>query len=95
MEFNRCMRGADITNFENAKAKFERAGYKLPDVVFWNVDSRQNNTPVRHDERGVALVSGLTPNIFRQVLGADIVSPEAMMLEVLNSEKYDFVKSCL
>lgn len=91
MEFNRCMRGSDITNFENARRKFENAGYKLPDVVFWNVDSRNDNMPVRHDERGVALVSGLTPNIFRQVLGADIVSPEAMMLEVLNSERYDFV----
>lgn len=95
MEFNRCMRGSDITNFENAKHKFESAGYTLPDVVFWNVNSRNDNFPVRHDESGVALVSGLTPNIFRQVLGADIVSPEETMLSVLDTEKYDFVKLVL
>lgn len=32
MEFNTCMLNADKTNFENAKQKYERYGYKLPEI---------------------------------------------------------------
>lgn len=83
------------TNFEEAKRKFESSGYKLPELVFWNVASRNNNMPVRFNEDGVAMVSGLTPTIFTSVLGSKITSPEAMMLDTLQKEDYDFVVSCL
>ncbi|MBQ5327123.1 MAG: DUF2828 family protein [Oscillospiraceae bacterium] len=87
MEFDGCMDGASITNFENAKAKFARYGYKLPQVVFWNVASRNRQQPVRMNEQGVALVSGANPRIFSMVAGG-IVSPYTMMMEVLESERY-------
>lgn len=83
------------TNFEEAKRKFESAGYELPDLVFWNVASRNDNIPVRFNEDGVALVSGLTPTIFTSVLGSKITSPEAMMIETLNKKEYDFVTTCI
>lgn len=82
-------------NFEVAKDKFEAKGYKLPEVVFWNVASRNDNIPVRFNEEGVALVSGLTPTIFTSVLGSKITSPEAMMIETLKKEEYDFVTTCI
>ena len=47
MEFDSCTNDADMTNFESAKAKFERAGYKLPSLVFWNVNSFNRQQPVR------------------------------------------------
>ncbi len=87
MEFDGCMNGASITNFEKAKSKFARYGYKLPQVVFWNVASRNRQQPVRMNERGVALVSGANPRIFSMVAG-DIVSPYTMMMEILESERY-------
>lgn len=87
MEFDNCMDGASITNFKNAKAKFARYGYKLPQVVFWNVASRNRQQPVRMNEQGVALVSGANPRIFSMVAGG-IVSPYTMMMEVLESERY-------
>ena len=87
MEFNRCVENADMTNFEDAKAKFEAAGYTLPTVVFWNVQSRNVQQPVTKNEQGVVLVSGCTPRIFSMVTSGDY-SPYSFMLEVLGTERY-------
>lgn len=95
MQFDSMTSNSDLTNFENAKRKFKEAGYDMPNMVFWNVDSRSDDTPVRHNEQGVALVSGLTPNIFKQVLLKEFSTPRDMMIETLMSERYDFVKETL
>lgn len=87
MEFDSCICGADITNFEYAKSLFESHGYELPQVVFWNAQSRMRQQPVRMNEAGVALVSGCTPRLFSMVAG-ETVSPYQTMLEILGSERY-------
>ena len=87
MEFDRCVSNARSTNFKNAKAKFEAHGYNLPDIVFWNVASRNRQQPITKNERGVALVSGCTPRLFEMV-ASGTVNPYAFMLEVVESERY-------
>lgn len=87
MEFNSCVRNASLSNFENAKHRFEKHGYKLPQIVFWNVASRNRNQPVTMNEQGVSLVSGCTPRLFSMVAGGKL-SPYAVMMEVLESERY-------
>ena len=87
MEFDCCTEDASMTNFEYAKLKYQRHGYKLPEVVFWNVQSRNNQQPVRRNEQGVALISGVTPRIFSMVAG-ELVSPYELMMEVLENERY-------
>lgn len=87
MEFDWCAQDAGLTNFEHAKQLFAENGYKLPEVVFWNVASRYGNQPVTMNEQGVALVSGCTPRIFAMVAGGNM-SPYAVMMEVLGSERY-------
>ena len=87
MEFDACAEGADVTNFEYAKKRFEEAGYKLPRVVFWNVQSRNAQQPVTQNEQGVALVSGCSPRIFG-MLTAGTLSPMGYMLDILGSERY-------
>ena len=87
MEFDFCARNASLTNFEQAKRRFARCGYRLPRVVFWNVQSRNEQQPVRSNEQGVALVSGCTPRIFSQVMSGDM-DPYRNMLYVLGSERY-------
>ena len=87
MEFDCCAKGADITNFEYAKRLFAEAGYQLPRVVFWNVQSRNRQQPVTMNEQGVALVSGCSPRIFSMVTGGNL-SPMSYMLEVLGAERY-------
>lgn len=91
MEFNACVKNAGTTNFNNAKAKFEAAGYKLPEVVFWNVASRNRQQPVTKNEQGVALVSGCTPRLFSQVVDGSLaaMTPYEFMLDVLGGERYE------
>lgn len=88
MEFNRCVQNAGATNFENAKTKFAAHGYQLPRVVFWNVQSRNQQQPVTQNEQGVALVSGCTPRIFSMVSDG-MLSPLGYMMEILGAERYE------
>ena len=88
MEFDCCARGAELTNFEYAKKIFAEAGYDLPRVVFWNVQSRNKQQPVTQNEQGVALVSGCSPRIF-SMLKSGTLSPLGYMLDILGAERYE------
>ena len=92
MEFDSCTESADLTNFAYAKQLFERCGYQLPKVVFWNVQSRNRQQPVRMNERGVILVSGCTPGIFSMAASGKIdfskPDPVELMKEILLGERY-------
>ena len=87
MEFDCCIRNADTVHFKHAQAKFAAHGYKLPQIVFWNVASRNRQQPVTQNEQGVALVSGVTPRLFSMIAGGEL-SPFAFMMDVLNSDRY-------
>ena len=92
MEFDWCTRDASVTNFEYAKQLFRQHGYRLPRVVFWNVQSRNRQQPVSMNEQGVALVSGCTPRIFSQVMSGEM-DPMRNMLNVLGGERYAIIRA--
>ena len=92
MEFDSCAHGASQTNFEHAQAMYRRHGYRLPRVVFWNVQSRGRQQPVRMNEHGVALVSGCTPRIFSQVMAGD-TDPYTNMMNTLGDERYAAIRA--
>lgn len=87
MEFDQAVDNASLTNFENAKIKFEERGYKLPDIVFWNVASRNTCQPVTKNDNGAVLVSGCTPRLFSMV-ASGTMNPFTFMTEVVESERY-------
>jgi hypothetical protein len=72
---------------ENAYAA---AGYKLPQVVFWNLTGRAGNNPVTHNKLGTALVSGFSPSIVKSVLGGDDLTPMNVMLKTVMQARYNF-----
>jgi len=88
MEFDSCTE--DTTNFQYAGRLFAKYGYRLPEVVFWNVASRNRQQPVRANDQGATLVSGCSPRIF-SMLKAGVLSPYAFMMEVLSSERYAMI----
>lgn len=87
MEFNHACRNR--TNFEVVQDKFEAAGYKMPKLAFWNVNGREGNVPVSADTKDVALISGASPAIVKNVLSGKDFTPKGIMLETLMSERYE------
>ena len=92
MEFDDCTADAQLTNFGYAKQLFEEHGYKLPQLVFWNVESHRRNVPVEKNEQGVILVSGVSPRIFAMVKSKNY-DPYTFMFDVICSERYDCIKA--
>lgn len=88
MEWNVCTYDADMTNFEYAKKLYERNGYRLPQLVFWNVNKIRTQHPVHMNELGVALVSGCSPSIFELVM-TDDMNPKTFMDNIILSERYE------
>ncbi len=88
MEFDFCAGNADVTNFECAKAEYAKYGYKLPQIIFWNVNSRNLQQPVKINDQGVALVSGCNPQIFSMLKSGNL-EPYKFMMSVLSSKRYE------
>ena len=77
------------TMMEAEKKRWARYGYKLPSVVFWNVNAAfKNNIPAIRE--GFSYVSGFSPVMIETILsGKDGID---LMLEKLNSERYKMIR---
>jgi hypothetical protein len=67
---------------------YDVAGYTMPQIVYWNIQSRNGGVPVAFDKQGTALVSGFSPAIMTSLLGGDIESPQQIMDKTILSERY-------
>lgn len=90
MQFDRCTR-FDDSAFEMICRKYEDAGYKMPGIVWWNLNSApNNNVPVTFSQKGTALVSGFSPAILKAILSGnfDEMSPIGVMTKAIASDRY-------
>ena len=101
MEFNSCVvtnsgygRNIDKRLFKVIADKYAEHGYKLPRLVFWNINSRTGTIPVKENDLGVALVSGFSPAIVKMVL-SNKTDPFECLVEQLNTERYDAVETAV
>ena len=79
----------ELSTFEYFKRQFAEIGYKMPELIFWNVASREEKVPVTMNEEGVKLVSGGSKNIIDIVLNTESINPLDFMKKVL--ERYRFI----
>lgn len=91
MEFNQATRQSDSA-IQMIRRQYDESGYSLPQIIFWNIQSRSKNFPVRHNESGTALISGLSPSIVKSVLGGKEMTPVSIMNETINSERYSIIE---
>jgi hypothetical protein len=88
MEFNNYNVGG-FTAQDMIEDLYELAGYTMPKLVYWNIHARgDNNKPVQFDKEGVALVSGFSPALLKNLLAGKDLSPYTMMMDVIGSERY-------
>lgn len=72
------------TLMENIAKEWAQYGYKLPKVIFWNLNAMQDNIPAIGD--GFSYVSGCSPVALKTILsGGDAYT---LMYRTLNSERY-------
>lgn len=105
MEFDSCAvrngssgyygrKRADANLFKQIEKTYRQYGYKLPRLVFWNVNSRTGTIPIRENDMGVALVSGFSVNICKMVMSGQ-TDPFLCLLETLNVERYQPIEDIM
>ena len=75
------------------KARYEAKGYKIPHVVFWNVNAANATFHASANDAGVSLVSGYSPSVFKAVMDNIGTTPLELMLSIINSDRYKEVRA--
>lgn len=70
---------------------YAESGYKMPKIVYWNLQSRNGGVPVGFDTSGTALISGFSPSIMQSILGSEDFNPVSIMEKTIMSERYEKV----
>lgn len=92
MEFD-CSSVAKWSAQDMIKAKYAEAGYVMPKLVYWNIQSRNDgNKPVQFDEEGTCLVSGFSPSLLQKLLSGNDITPYSMMMNVIDSDRYSNIR---
>ena len=92
MEFDNIDVDDSEVLFEHIQRKFNDAGYDLPKLVFWNVNSRTNTIPLQQNKSGVILISGFSKNIMNMVMSSEL-DPYKALVKELEKPRYDVVDS--
>lgn len=91
MEFNSCVRNNNDTAIKMIERMYSDAGYKMPEIIFWNVNGRLENIPAKNDKKGVGLVSGFSPSILKSILQGSVETPISLMLKTVMSDRYNVI----
>lgn len=92
MEIDKYMRGrADMSFVDKWKHTFEAAGYKMPQLIFWNVEARQD-TYLGTARENVKYLSGNSASTFRDLIDTlNCRNAYDAMVKVLMNPMYDKV----
>lgn len=85
-----CFYGSNVaTEMESMRREWEKAGLKMPKLVYWNVEAR-GAANFLDDGPNVTYVSGCSPVIFQQVISG--VTGYELMCRKLMSSRYEAIR---
>lgn len=90
MEIDRCTDG-QWTFYDQMREDYRESGYEIPNVIFWNVDSRNDVFHADASRKGVQLVSGQSASTFKQLVDSIGLTPVEMMHKVIDSDRYSVI----
>ena len=91
MEIDYCG-NREWTFYEKMQEKFRKHGYEIPNIIFWNVNSRNDIFHADSKRKGVQLCSGQSTTVFKQMLSCVGMTPVQAMEKVINSERYENIR---
>lgn len=91
MEIDNCG-DRSWTFYDKMRAEFARYGYQIPQVIFWNVNSRHDVFHADSTRKGVILCSGQSTTTFKNLINSIGMTPVEYMMSVLGSKRYEAVK---
>jgi hypothetical protein len=92
MQFDQAERGNFTTNYQKLQQMYTDSNYKIPHIVFWNVDGNTLDVPAKSTQENVSLVSGFSVAILKSVLGNEEITPVSTMNTAINDPRYNLVK---
>ena len=90
MEIDRW-NGGCLTFTEEMRKRFADAGYEMPKLVYWNVDSRKDTFLASKNDPNAILVSGQSASTFKNLIKGIDLSAFEIMVQTLNDPRYDCV----
>lgn len=70
---------------------YEKKGYKMPRLIFWNVCARNEQFPMTIQD-GILFVSGHSPAIFEAITKGEYLDPLGFVEATLNKPRYNLIK---
>lgn len=86
-----CCGNREWSFYDKMAAKFAKHGYVIPNVIFWNVNSRHDVFHADSTRKGVQLASGQSVTVFKQILQSLGYNPVEAMENTINSERYECI----
>lgn len=83
--------GGSLTFTEEMRKRFADAGYEMPKLVYWNVDSRKDTFLASKNDPNALLVSGQSASTFKNLIKGIDLSAFEIMVQTLNDPRYDCV----
>lgn len=83
--------GSSLTFTEEMRKRFADAGYEMPKLVYWKVDSRKDTFLASKNDPNTILVSGQSASTFKNLIKGINLSAFEIMVQTLDDPRYDCV----
>jgi len=85
MQFNQVS-GRHLKTFDKIEAKYKKHGYKMPQIICWNLRTVASVAFTKDDE-GVCLLSGFSTEIMKAFLTCETLTPMSVFLAAIGHYK--------
>ena len=83
------------TNFQEIELKYNKSGYKRPQIIFWNLNGSTNDFPISVDDNNTTLLSGFSPSIIKYILTKKEFTPYSVMIDTIYDNRYKPVRDAI
>lgn len=79
-QFDSMVNDSAVSNHDAIIAKHSRAGYPMPEIIYWNLRGDTVDFPSPGNRKGVVMLSGFSPSLLKLVMKGENLTPSGMMM---------------